>query len=102
MALSGDGRRFAIVGGPSRAVRVYDLARGHLVRELEIPAAQCFFGLALNHTGSLLAVNSAQVILTYNVTSGEELARLRGPEDNPNPIFTWFQPGGRLLATSAW
>ena len=37
LALSGDGRRFAIVRAPWRAVRVYDLARGHLVHELQVP-----------------------------------------------------------------
>jgi serine/threonine protein kinase/WD40 repeat protein len=101
MALSGDGRRFAIVRPPWRAIRVYDLARGHLVRELQVPPASA--GLALDHTGSLLAVNHTQATLTYDVTSGEVLARLPTREDaQDNPPFSWFQPGGGLLATTAW
>ncbi len=103
MALSGDGRRFAIVRAPSRAVRIYDLTRGHLVHELQVPPPQAFGGLALDHTGALLAVNHAQAILTYDVTSGEVLARLRGREDSQdNEPFSSFQPGGGLLATTAW
>ena len=101
MALSGDGRRFAIEGETWRSSGSTTW-RGHLVHELQIPAAKHLFGLALNHTGSLLAVTSNEAILTFNVTSGEVLARLKGPEDNPNPIYIWFQPGGGLLATSAW
>jgi len=103
MALSADGRRFAIVRAPWRAVRVYDLARGHLVHELLVPPPRAFGGLALDHTGALLAVNHTQAILTYDVTSGEVLARLHGREDaQDNEPFSWFQPGGGLLATTAW
>jgi serine/threonine protein kinase/WD40 repeat protein len=103
LALSGDGRRFAIVREPQRAVRVYDLARGHLVHELQVPPPRAFGGLALDHTGALLAVNHAQAILTYDVTSGELLARLHGREDaQDEKPFSWFQPGGGLLATTAW
>jgi serine/threonine protein kinase/WD40 repeat protein len=103
MALSGDGRRFAIVRPPWRAVRVYDLARGRLVLELQVPPPQAFGGLALDHTGALLAVNDTQAILTYDATSGELLARLPGREDAQfiKP-FSSFQPGGGLLATTAW
>jgi hypothetical protein len=80
MALSGDGRRFAITRAPWRAVRVYDLARGRLVHELQVPPTRTFGGLALDHTGALLAVNHPQAILTYDVTSGAVLARLQhGP-----------------------
>jgi serine/threonine protein kinase/WD40 repeat protein len=103
MALSGDGRRFAIVRPPWRAVRVYDLARGHLVHELQVTLQRDFGGLALDHTGALLAVNNPQAILTYEVTSGEVLARLPGREDaQDNAPFSSFQPGGGLLATTAW
>ena len=38
--------------------------------------------LALDHAGALLAVEHAQAILTYDVTSGEVLARLQGHEDS--------------------
>jgi WD40 repeat protein len=100
VALSGDGRRFAILRALRGAVRVYDLARGHLVHELEVPPPGFLGGLALDHTGAILAVRHAGAILTYDVTSGEVLARLQGHEGPGRG--SWFQPGGGLLATTAW
>jgi serine/threonine protein kinase/WD40 repeat protein len=98
MALSGDGRRFAIVRQTWRSVRVYDLARGSLVHELQVPPPQTFRAPALDDTGALLAVGHTHGILTYDMTSGEVLARLQGSADR-SPVG--FQPGGGMLATTA-
>jgi WD40 repeat protein len=100
IALSGDGRRFAFVRAPWRAVQVYDLARGRLVRELPVPPPPVLGGLALDYTGALLALQQARAIMVYDATSGELLARLQGHE--ASGILSYFQPGGGMLATTAW
>ena len=73
-------------------------ARGHLVHELEGPPPGFLGALALDDTGAILAVAHVGAILTYDVASGEVLARLQGHE---SPVReSWFQPGGGLLATT--
>ena len=103
LALSGDGRRFAIVrvsGEPSRSTTSHaatwftswrSRTRGRSV------------GWRSTTPGPSWRSITLRAILTYDVTSGEVLARLHGARGRPgHEPFSWFQPGGGLLATTAW
>ena len=56
MALTPDGKSLAVTGG-DRVVRLYDVASGHLRRELPV-LSHNVFGLGFNHDGTLLATVS--------------------------------------------
>jgi WD40 repeat protein len=100
MALSGDGRRVAITRMGWGAVDVFDAASGRVVRAVPTTTPRSFGAVALDHAGTVLAIARDLAITTYGLADGEVLARLQGHQ--ASGIVPRFQPGGGLLATSAW
>jgi hypothetical protein len=102
LALSGDGRRLALVGHRAGGVvgLVFDAASCRLVRQLPLPDWRVATAVALDHTGALLAACHDRAITIYEVDSGELLSRLQGHLGES--IAPFFQPGGGLLATTSW
>ncbi|MET8156974.1 serine/threonine-protein kinase [Sphaerisporangium sp. NPDC005289] len=78
-ALSGDGRLMVSVS-PGE-IRLYDLARGLLIRRVPTPATR---GLdvrevALSSDGRLVAISTADVLIVWDLRAGRERGRLRLP-----------------------
>ena len=67
MALSGDGRRVAIILEDWAGVNVYDVPSGDLVCEAKIPTPRVLGSLALDHAGTLLAFAHDRAITVYDV-----------------------------------
>jgi WD40 repeat protein len=100
MALSGDGSRLAITRTSWGGVDVFDAASGRLVRSLPPPTPQAFGAVALDHSGTVVACAHGAIVTTYDLADGAVLARLQG--HNSGGAIPAFQPGGGLLATTAW
>jgi WD40 repeat protein len=100
MALSGDGRRAALVLRDWAGVAVYDLASGRLAREVKIPRPRLRQSeLAIDHAGTLLAFAHDRAITVHDVATGQTIARFEGHQvSGAMPLA--FQPRGHLLATS--
>ncbi len=100
MALSGDGRRAAIILKDWAGVNVYEVPSGDLVCEAKIPTPRVLGSIALDHAGTLLAFAHDRAITVYDVAEGEVIARLQGHQSEG--IVPSFQPRGGLLASSGW
>jgi WD40 repeat protein len=100
MGLSGDGRRLAIARRDWGAIDVLDPASGRVVRSLPAPEPRDYGAVALDHAGTVLAFARDLAITIHDLADGAVLARLEGHQGAG--IIPVFQPGGGLLATSAW
>jgi WD40 repeat protein len=100
MALSGDGRRAAVLLKNNEGIAVYDLASGRRVADLKIPIPQIYASLAINREGSLVAFAHDRAITVFDVAGSEVIARLQGHQGEG--LTTSFQPRGGLLVSSGW
>ena len=100
MSLSQSGRRLALIRSHEKVAKIFDAESGRVVREIKMPTSRVGRALALNRNGGLLAIAHDRAISVFDMADGEQLALLQGHQSEG--IFTWFQPGGDLLASSAW
>jgi serine/threonine protein kinase/WD40 repeat protein len=100
MSLSQSGRQLALICDDKKVVAVFEAESGRVIREIKLPTARVWHALALNRNGGLLAIGHDRAISVFDTADGEQLALLQGHLSLG--IFTQFQPGGDLLASSAW
>ncbi len=100
MSLAQDGKHLALIRFEQRVAVVYDVTSGGIVREIKLPTARVGRAVALSRNGGLLAMAHDRAISVFDVVDGEQLAMLQGHQSEG--IFAQFQPGGNLLATTAW
>ncbi len=100
MSLSQSGRHLALIRASDKPALVFDVETGRVVREIKLPTARVGRALALSRNGGLLAIAHDRAISVFDVADGEQLALLQGHQSEG--IYAQFQPGGDLLASSAW
>ncbi len=100
MSLSQNGRRLALIRSGDKPAFVFDVESGRVTREIKLPTARVGRAIALNRNGGLLAIAHDRAISVFDVADGEQLALLQGHQSEG--IYAEFQPGGDLLASTAW
>ena len=90
----------ALIDPDGSRVGVYDVKGGRLVREFKMPDVRVDRNLALSRNAGLLAIVHDRAISVFDMADGEQLSLLQGHLSEG--IRLCFQPGGDLLASSAW
>ncbi len=100
MSLSQNGRHLALIRSGNKPAFVFDVESGRVIREIKLPSARVGRAIAINRNGGLLAIAHDRAISVFDVADGEQLALLQGHQSEG--IYAEFQPGGDLLASTAW
>ncbi len=95
-SFSNDGKRFAAAGDDGR-VRIWDVATGELVRNLDLGFKQLFSVRFSGDDSRVVTAASDYLVQIKDVASGQEISRMAGA----NAVRAVFTAGGEVVSADA-